>query len=47
MPDLRRLLRYRQLVVQESVRMQNKIAGLLMETGHPFFCSGMEVVASK
>jgi transposase len=36
MRDLRRLLRYRHLVVQESVRMQNKIAGLLMETGTPF-----------
>jgi transposase len=36
MRDLRRLLRYRNLVVQESVRMQNKIAGLLMETGTPF-----------
>ena len=34
--DLRRLLRYRSLVVQESVRMQNKMAGLLMETGTPF-----------
>lgn len=33
MRDLRRLLRYRNLMVQESVRMQNKIAGLLMETG--------------
>jgi transposase len=36
MRNLRRLLRYRNLVVQESVRMQNKIAGLLMETGTPF-----------
>jgi len=34
--ELRRLLRYRNLVVRESVRMQNKIAGLLMETGSPF-----------
>ena len=34
--ELRRLLRYRSLVVRESVRMQNKIAGLLMETGTPF-----------
>jgi transposase len=34
--DLRRLLRYRNLVIQESVRMQNKIAGLLMESGAPF-----------
>jgi transposase len=36
MRDLRRLLRYRHLVVSESVRMQNKMAGLLMETGAPF-----------
>ena len=36
MRDLRRLLRYRQLVVAESVRLQNKMAGLLMETGTPF-----------
>jgi transposase len=36
MRDLRRLLRYRQLVVTQSVRMQNKMAGLLMETGAPF-----------
>jgi transposase len=36
MRDLRRLLRYRHLVVQQSVRMQNKIAGLLMESGAPF-----------
>ena len=34
--DLRRLLRYRNLVVGQSVRMQNKIAGLLMETGSPY-----------
>ncbi len=34
--DLRRLLRYRNLVVRESVRMQNKMAGLLMESGAPF-----------
>src|SRR5579864_4012563 len=36
MRDLRRLLRCRHLVVGESVRMQNKMAGLLMETGAPF-----------
>ena len=36
MRDLRRLLRYRVLVVREAVRMKNKIAGLLMETGTPF-----------
>ena len=34
--DLRRLLRYRNLVVQQSVRMQNKMAGLLMESGTCF-----------
>src|ERR1700693_891510 len=31
--ELRRLLRYRSLVVSEAVRMKNKMAGLLMETG--------------
>lgn len=36
MRDLRRLLRYRSLVVQQSVRMQNKMAGLLMESGTVF-----------
>jgi transposase len=36
MRELRRLLRYRNLVVQQSVRMQNKIAGLLMESGAAF-----------
>jgi transposase len=36
MRDLRRLLRYRQMVVAQAVRMQNKMAGLLMETGAPF-----------
>ena len=34
--DLRRLLRYRNLVVHQSVRMQNKMAGLLMESGTAF-----------
>jgi transposase len=34
--DLRRLLRYRNLVVRQSVRMQNRMAGLLMESGAPF-----------
>ena len=34
--ELRRLLRYRNLVVRESVRMQNKMAGLLMECGTAF-----------
>ena len=35
-PDLRdprRLMRYRQMMVQQSVRMHNKTAGLLMESG--------------
>ena len=36
MRDLRRLLRYRNMVVHQSVRMQNKMAGLLMETGTAF-----------
>ena len=31
--DLRRMLRYRNLVVQQTTRMKNRIAGLLMETG--------------
>jgi transposase len=31
--ELRRMLRYRNLVVTEAVRMKNRIAGLLMETG--------------
>jgi transposase len=31
--ELRRLLRYRTLVVSEAVRVKNKMAGLLMETG--------------
>lgn len=34
--DLRRLLRYRNLVVRQSVRMQNRMAGLLMESGISF-----------
>jgi transposase len=36
MRDLRRLLRYRHMMVQQSVRMHNKTAGLLMESGVPF-----------
>jgi transposase len=36
MRDLRRLLRYRNMVVRQSVRMQNKMAGLLMESGTAF-----------
>lgn len=31
--ELRRLLRYRNLMVAQAVRMKNKISGLLMETG--------------
>ena len=31
--ELRRVLRYRNLLVSEAVRMKNKIAGLLMEVG--------------
>jgi len=31
--ELRRVLRYRNLLVRESVRMKNKVAGLLMEVG--------------
>ena len=34
--DLRRVLRYRNMVVHQSVRMQNKMSGLLMETGTSF-----------
>src|ERR1700743_1718 len=34
--DLRRLRRYRQMMVQQSVRMHNKTAGLLMESGVSF-----------
>ena len=36
MRELRRLLRYRNLVVRHAVRMKNKIAGLLMEVGEPY-----------
>jgi transposase len=31
--ELRRVLRYRNLIVRQSTRMKNRIAGLLMETG--------------
>lgn len=31
--DLRRVLRFRNLIVREIVRMKNRIAGILMETG--------------
>lgn len=34
--DLRRVLRYRNLVVHQATRMKNRIAGLLMETGTPY-----------
>jgi transposase len=34
--ELRRLLRYRNLVVRQAVLMKNKIAGLLMEVGAPY-----------
>jgi len=33
MRDLRRLLRYRNLVVRQSVQMKNRMSGLLMEVG--------------
>lgn len=33
MQELRRVLRYRNLVVRQATRMKNRIAGLLMETG--------------
>ena len=38
--DLRRVLRYRNLVVRQATRMKNRIAGLLMETGTPYNKSG-------
>jgi transposase len=34
--DLRRMLRYRNLVVRQAVRLKNKTAGLLMEVGAEF-----------
>jgi transposase len=34
--ELRRVLRYRNLLVSEAVRMKNKISGLLMEMGEPY-----------
>jgi transposase len=34
--DLRRMLRYRNLVVRQATRMKNRITGLLMETGTPY-----------
>ncbi len=33
---MRRVLRYRNLVVRQATRMKNRIAGLLMETGTPY-----------
>lgn len=33
---LRRVLRFRNLIVGQAVRMKNKIAGLLMEVGEPY-----------
>jgi transposase len=34
--ELRRILRYRNLMVRQAVRLKNKIAGLLMEVGEPY-----------
>ena len=34
--ELRRLLRYRNVVVAQAVRMKNKMSGLLMEVGAPY-----------
>jgi transposase len=34
--ELRRVLRYRNLVVRQATRMKNRIAGLLLETGTPY-----------
>jgi transposase len=34
--NLRRVLRYRNLVVRQATRMKNRISGLLMETGTPY-----------
>jgi transposase len=34
--ELRRVLRYRNLIVRQAVKMKNKIAGLLMEVGEPY-----------
>jgi transposase len=33
---MRRVLRYRNLVVRQATRMKNRISGLLMETGTPY-----------
>jgi len=34
--DLRRVLRFRNMIVRLGVRMKNKVAGLLMEVGEPY-----------
>jgi transposase len=34
--ELRRVLRYRNLVVRQATRIKNRISGLLMETGTPY-----------
>ena len=34
--ELRRILRYRNMIVRTSVKMKNKISGLLMEVGAPY-----------
>lgn len=34
--ELRRVLRYRNLLVREAARMKNKISGLLLEVGEPY-----------
>jgi len=34
--ERRRVLRYRNLLVRQTVRMKNKVSGLLMETGIPY-----------
>ena len=36
MRELRRVLRYRHLLLSEAVRMKNKISGLLLEVGEPY-----------
>ena len=36
MRELRKVLRYRNLMVREAVRMQNRMSGLLMESGVPY-----------
>ena len=34
--ELRRVLRYRAMIVRQATRMKNKVAGLLMEVGEPY-----------